>query len=654
MKQLRSPTVEDRTDKPRLKTIARRDFLNGIAVTIGASLLGGRACSDFAGPDQGAREFFLERGITEADPRYYPPALTGMRGSHPGAFETAHSIRDDHGYGAAMAAAETGEHYDLVVIGGGISGLAAAYFYRKARPSAKILIIDNHDDFGGHAKRNEFNSRGRTLIGYGGTQAIEEPSQYSAVAKGLLVELGIDLKRFETYFDQGFRKRNGLEYGVFFDRETFGTDAFLAQGKPTWAEYVVRTPLGPQARRDLLRIQTERIDYLAGMDLERKRVTLRRISFKEFLLRYAKVDLQVVAYFQKMTAGGWGMGIDAVDALSCIYMGMRPEDENIFGGPTSALGEGLGLPGSGGPRDPYIYHFPDGNASIARLLVRKLIPGAAPGNTMEDIVTARFDYGQLDRAAAPVRLRLNSTAVHVNHIGSTAAGKAVEVVYTRDSKPHRVSSDACILACWNMVIPYICPELPEKQKQALSYAVKVPISYTNVQLRSWHAVKKAGLHIAYCPGSFFSEVYMDFPVSMGGYRCPQTADDPAILHLVRNPASPGLPAKDQYRAGRMDLYTTPFEIFEHHVRDQLDRILGPSGFDSHRDIEGITVNRWPHGYAYEYPILWEKEWAENERPNVVGRQKFGRIAIANSDAGGSAETQSAVDEAYRAVNETLT
>ncbi len=636
-------------------TINRRDFLNGVAVTFGAGLLGARAHAGSAGPDSSAREYFFERAITETDPRYYPPALTGMRGSHPGVFEAPHKLRDEHGYRAPSPAMETGERYDLVIVGGGISGLAAAFYFGREKPDAKILIIENHDDFGGHAKRNEFTSGGKTLIGYGGTQAIEEPSSYSEVARNLLQDIGIDLKQFEKYFDQGFKKCHGLKYNVFFDRETFGEDVYLAEGRPTWAEYVSKTPLGPQARKDLLRIQTERIDYLPGLNPTQKYTALLHMSFKTFLLEHAKVHPQVVAYFQKMTAGGWGLGIDGVDALSCIYMGMRPDEENMFGGPTSALGEGLGLAGRRGLRDPdpYIYHFPDGNASIARLLVRKLIPGAAPGNTMEDIVTARFNYAQLDKAENSVRLRLNSNVVHVDHLGGSTTGKRVEVLYMRDSKPYRVIGDACILACWNMVIPYLCPALPEKQRQALSYGVKVPISYTNVQLRNWRAVKKSGLGIAYCPGSFFSEVYMDFPVSMGAYQYTKSPDDPAILHLVRNPASPGLSAKDQFRAGRMDLYTTPFDTFEHHVRDQLDRMLRDSGFDSEKDIEAITVNRWPHGYAYEYPRLWEKDWPENERPNVVGRQRFGRIAIANSDAGAFAETQGAIDQAHRAVQELL-
>jgi spermidine dehydrogenase len=626
--------------------------LNGVAMTIGAALLGRDALAQSAGPDTTTREYFLEHGITEADPRYYPPALSGMRGSHPGSFEAGHAVRDAHGYHAQKTPTVTGEHYDLIVVGAGISGLSAAYFYKKAKPGARILILDNHDDFGGHAKRNEFTSNGRTLIGYGGTQAIEGPSTYSATAMGLLTELGIDIKRFERYFDQGFSKRHGLHYGVFFDKETFGADVYLAQGKPDWASYVAKTPLSPQAQQDLLRIQTQRIDYLAPLSGEQKIDRLRRISFADFLLKHAKVDPQVVAYFQKMTAGGWAMGIDGVDALTCIQMGMFPDDTSIFGGPTAALGEGLGLPRLPA-MDPYIYHFPDGNASIARLLVRRLIPSSAPGRTMEDIVTARFDYRQLDHPDAAVRLRLNSSAVQVGHADVGGKGAPVELVYLRDSKPYRVASDVCILACWNMVIPDICPELPDRQKEALKYGVKVPISYTNVQLRDWESVKKAGLSIAYCPGSFFSEIYMDFPVSMGGYEYTKSPTDPAVLHLVHNPASPGLPAKEQYRAGRLELYSTSFATFEHHIRDQLTRILGPSGFNASTDIQGITVNRWPHGYAYEYPVLWERDWAPDERPNVVGRQRHGNIAIANSDAGGTAETQGAIDEARRAVDELL-
>ena len=164
---------------------------------------------------------------------------------------------------------------------------------------------------------------------------------------------------------------------------------------------------------------------------------------------------------------------------------------------------------------------------------------------------------------------------------------------------------ACVLACYNMVIPYLCPEMPDKQKEALAYAVKIPLVYTNVQIRNWKAFQKLGLSSIYAPGAYFSNITLDYPVSMGGYKFPASPDESCVLHLLRTPCKPGLPCKDQYRAGRWELFTTKFETFEQHVRDQLGRMLSAGGFDPTTDIEAITVNRWPHGYAYEYNRLFE-------------------------------------------------
>jgi spermidine dehydrogenase len=302
--------------------------------------------------------------------------------------------------------------------------------------------------------------------------------------------------------------------------------------------------------------------------------------------------------------------------------------------------------------EPYIFHFPDGNASIARMLVRSLVPGVLTGHTMEDIVTARANYARLDDAASPIRIRLNSTAVKATHVGDAATAKEVEVTYVRGGKGHRVRGANCVLACYNMVIPYLCPEMPATQKEALAYCVKLPFVYTNVQVRNWKAFQKLGISSIYAPGSYFSQVTLDFPVSMGDYHYSRSPDESCLLHLLRTPCSPGADCKDQYRAGRYELVSTKFETFELQVREQLNRMLSAGGFDSARDIQAITVNRWPHGYAYEYNALFEpQDRPASERPCVIGRQPFGRIKIANSDADGHAYTNTAIDQGYRAVRE---
>src|SRR6267154_2202138 len=201
--------------------ITRRDFLNGVAVTAGASLLPPHLIA--------ALQSDLD---PEKSPDYYPPALIGLRGSHPGAFEVAHSLRDGDFWEKAGKPTETGETFDLIIVGGGISGLSAAHFFRKSNPGARILILDNHDDFGGHAKRNEFTVGDRKLLGYGGTFSIESPAPYSAVAKGLIEELGIDVPGFSKHVAKDLYRSAGLFPSIFFDKQTFGSDTLTVNPLP--------------------------------------------------------------------------------------------------------------------------------------------------------------------------------------------------------------------------------------------------------------------------------------------------------------------------------------------------------------------------------------------------------------------------------------
>ena len=624
------------------RPIARRDFLNGFALTVGASLVA---------PTQiWAEAFGLPSSPLDSnrEPADYPPAKTGLRGSHDGSWEVAHALRDGKKWGSATPDAES---YDLVIIGAGISGLAAAYFYRQqAGPKARILILDNHDDFGGHAKRNEFQVGGRRLIGYGGTQSIAGPNLYSQEAKLLFRDLGIELKRFESYYDQEFFSSRELTAGVFFDEETFGTDRLVANlGKPSWPEFLARTPLSEAAQKDIARLYTEKVDYLPGKNPAEKKNYLARTSYKDFLLNDAKVHPDVIPFFQSSTYGLYGVGIEAVPAGDLAGLRFHPGFQGMdLSGPP---GPGIGLEVTRQDNEPYIYHFPDGNASIARLLVRTLIPGSAPGHTMEDIVLARMDYPKLDAAKSSVRIRLNSTAVNVRNLEDSSKAHGVEITYVRNNEAHSVRGAHCILACWNMVIPYLCPEISDKQKEALTYGVKVPLVYTNVLLRNRSAFERLKIKSASCPGSYFTDVELDFPVSMGGYRYSEKTEDPCVVHLQHVPCSPGLPPRDQQRAGRMKLYTTKFESFERSIREQLGRMLSPGGFEPARDIQAITVNRWPHGYAYEYNSLYDPEWPAGQSPCEIGRQPFGRVHIANSDAGAFAYTNEAIDQAWRAVQE---
>jgi spermidine dehydrogenase len=621
------------------RPITRRDFVNGVAVGVAGTWLGG---CDWT---------MVHRADAQDTPGYYPPALTGMRGSHPGSYDVGHAVRDGTFWKTAGRPIDTGEQYDLIVVGGGISGLAAAHFFLARQPSGRVLILDNHDDFGGHAKRNEFRPGGQLLLANGGTLSIESPFPYSAEAHGLLSELGVDPPALDAACAQP-QLYHDLKPAVFFDRETFGVDR-LAVGVPgpdaaAWKAFLATTPLAPDVQRDIVRIETAKIDYLPGLTSDEKKDKLWRLSYKDYLLRMVKAHPGVVPYFQTKTHGLYGVGIDAVPALDCWAIGFAGfQGLGLHPGPAGGRLSFTALGAATPDQAPYYFHFPDGNASIARLLVRKLIPAAIPGHTAEDIVTARVDYARLDVLASPVRMRLNSTVVAVRHRGATD----VDVTYGRDGKALTVRGGAVVMACWNMMIPYIVEGLPADQQTALHYGVKVPLCYTVVALRNRSAFDTLGVRRVSTPGMYHSDISLDQPVSIGDYRFPSSPDEPMLVRMLRTPCKPGLSAREQQKAGHAELLATPFETFERRIRDQLARVLGAGGFDPARDIEAITVNRWPHGYAYEYNPLWDPDWPVGQRPCDIARRRFGRIAIANSDAAAAAYTDQAIDQAYRAVQE---
>jgi spermidine dehydrogenase len=612
--------------------ITRRDFLNGAALAIATGLT----------------PMAQLNAQTSALPGRYPPALTGLRGQYDGAAAVGHELRDRKPFPLGGTAVD--ERYDLVVVGGGISGLAAAWFYRRADRNARILVIDNHDDFGGHAKRNEFHIDGRLIIGYGGSESMQSPkAMYSDVAKGLIKELGVDIARFDTAFERRLYPSLGLSRGVFFPRETFGRDA-LVTGDPTATvaddlgksllnarplrEFIAQFPLSAASKAQLVGLYEQTKDPLAGKTRRQKTEILEQTSYRDYLIEICKCSKEVADCFQGRTRDFFALGIDAVPA----------SDARDAGYPGFA---GLALPAVVSPEraEPYIYHFPDGNASLARLLVRALIPATAPGTTMDDVVLAPFDYRKLDVDGAPVRIRLDSTCVSVRN-----AGDGVELAYMREGKLHRVAAEHAVLACFHSVIPYIMPELPRAQREALAQNVKAPLVYTNVLVRNWQPWVKLGVHDIVAPTSFHSRVKLDYPVSLGGYRHARDPSEPMCLHLVHVPGEPGHDARTQFRLGRGKLLTMEFADFERRIRDELDRMLGPGGFSSERDITAITVNRWSHGYGYVENSLFD---GKDYKTAVLerARQKAGRVAIANSDAGGDAYAHLAIDQAARAVRE---
>jgi spermidine dehydrogenase len=611
--------------------ITRREFIDGFAVSVAASLLPGALHAQDVNPP-------------------YPPAATGWRGSTPADLATAHLVRDGKHY--AIEGLPVDEHYDLVVIGAGISGLAAAHYFRAAHPKARVLVLDNHDEFGGHARRNEFSVDGRLLIGYGGSEAIQSPrGLWSPGARQLLTDIGVDLRQFETAFDRTLYSGLGLSRGIFFGREVFGVDR-LVRGDPlrlaaddppkllnarSPADCIADYPLPAANRQRLLALYTEHRDVFPGLSAHDKTALLEHVSYRDFIKKYWGLDDMAANTLQGRSNDFFGIGIDAIPALDAMETGFPGF-------------QGLGLKANAESRavmdEPYIYHFPDGNASLARLLVRQLIPAAAPGTTMSDIVTAKIDYTRLDQDRSETRLRLSSTVVAIKN-----GAHHVDVGFVRAGRLQRVQAERAIYAGYSTMLPYICTDLDPQQREALAAAVRSPLVYVNVAVRNWQPWVKLGVHEISNPMGFYSQLKLDYPVSLGSYHCPLTPGEPILLHLVRAPTVPGsgLDMRSAYRAARAQLYAMSFADFENHLRDELTRMLGPGGFDARRDIAAITVNRWGHGYAYGFNSLYDRE--QVPPINEIARRRVGRLAIAGSDAAWDAYAHAAIDEARRAVHD---
>jgi spermidine dehydrogenase len=598
------------------RSISRRDFIHDLGLASLGLSLPPSAWSDLA--------------PTKAPADYYPPTRTGLRGSHPGSFEVAHALAMqgklfDH-------PRDLDESYDLIVAGGGLSGLAAAYFYRKLHGAgARILILDNHDDFGGQAKRNEFHQGGPMQLAFGGTVNMEY-TKFSATAKGLLDELGVDIARLRKDSDFDWRANStGLQPAIWFDQETYGRDVLLpgvglGELPPgELAEYVSAFPIPQPARQALRRFLQHRGDVLEGKSRDQKRTYLRTTSYQDFLREHFALPDEAVQVFSAASQGFWGVRAENLSVAECLLTGLpgahvlgdfeQGQDESFDGPSPSAM-------------------FPDGNASIARLLVRALIPGAfhdmGPAADPFSIVTADLDYGRLDLAASPVRMRLNATVVQA---ANAPNGHAVAVSYVRGEEVEQVRGRHCVLACYNNIIPSLCPELPDAQKDALRQCIRRPMLVVNVAMRSGRPLQRSGISSAYLPGRLCQIVMPATGVNVADYE------------------AAGLSISEQNRAGQARLLGMSFAEHEREVRTVLQGIWGRSGLDPAEDILAITVNRWPHGYARDHLDLEDPAWNAEPPPNEVGRQPIGNIAIANSDAGADAYTHTAFDQAWRAVNE---
>lgn len=636
------------------RPITRRDFLDGMAQSIGGASLASMAGAAHATGATSASAATTPSGDADA-----PPRRQGLRGFDNAAMEAGHAVRDGKGFGSVS---DTGEAYDLVVVGAGMSGLAAAYFYRQQRPGAKILVLDGCDDFGGHARRVEFDVDGRQLLVCGGTQELWNVNTFSPESLRMLEHIGIDRERYRQHVqaDKDPLSDLGLRSATFFSREDFGADRLIVnpslQGitPERLRAWYDSTPLTEPVKAGMVRYFTDTTDPMAGISVEEKVRRLRTMSFTDYLLKVAKLPPEAVAYH----VAGWGNDMDNTSAghdTTSAWAASRMYPQPFAGLGLPRVGRRSNLSADLGE----MIQFPDGNAGVARLLIRHLVPGSLPGRTAEDSIRATMRYDRLDQPGNDVRIRLSSMVVRTTHVGGDArAAREVEVTYVRGGRAQRVRAGAAVMACFNAIVPYLVPELPEIQKAALRGAVRKAQVRSFVAIRNWRAFERLGVYSIGSRGMPFSYTTPWLMPEWGGaYANAKGPDEPVILMMnlskhVLDQQATGLPPRERWKAARATLQGMAFETLERDIRMQLNRMLGAGGFDAARDVAGITVCRWAHGYAGGSNELYDPDWSNRaDAPWVVGRQRFGRIAIANSDAAATSLSNAAFAQGHRAVME---
>ena len=624
-----------------MSKIARRDFINGTLMVAGASML------PFKNTSQAV--------MAALKPEYYPPALTGLRGSHPGSEKNAHNRawtrQTDWG-----PTTDLKEEYDLVVVGGGLSGLSAAYFYQQEHGrDKKVLILDNHDDFGGHAKRNEHTIDGIPRISYGGSQSLVEPNHAHEIVGNLLEDIGVDLDRFKTAYDTDFFKRHNLGAVTYFNKRIFGEDKVVKHpfcDYPGFVEGLLRptlshekatqqSPLSKKGKQQLLRVLKGNPHTLKAPKKERRQY-IRSHSYFDYLQTTLGVDDPGVLRMARHSVVDYGGTPELITMEEAFESGALGLDYFSWRDVMEVGNDGGYIKNTStySVKNPFIHHFPDGNATIARMLVKKMIPDVGLGENVEEIVLSKFKYDELDKPSNSVRVRLNSTVVNVQHGGDPYSSSDVFINYISDNKSYQVKGKGVVMACYNMIIPHIVSDLPKEQDAALRRLSKIPLQFTTVGLKNWRAMKEMGIGMAMSPGNIHQAVGMDFPISMGGYEYTKSPDDPCILHMrcCVLGENVGAPQIEQFREARYRMLGLQFRDYEAEIREHLGGMLPKDMFVFDRDVESISVNRWAHGYSYG-------------NPGVIGRQPFGRITIANSDSVNSSLMNRAIEQAWRAVKE---
>ena len=608
--------------------ISRRDFLNGTLIASGAVLMNAvsplkmLAEEDWTGYG-GVGDYASSNGNT------YEVATAG------------HAIRDEK-YARSKDVVDTGEHFDCVIVGAGISGLAAALFLQRKRPNSTCLIIDNHPIFGGEAKRNEFMVEGQRLMAHQGSAVFFPPFPGSYFDK-FYTSIGLDWSQFK-YQQWGGSKppmevgtdpygSGGKNSGWFFGAK-FGQEKGRWLSDP-WGRQLVGAPIPDHARAELLKTQadvphTDRTPKQHGDPQSRY---LDSITLERDIMEKYGISRDTVRTYLQTAGEGSGLGADALSAYADYAADVLfPWDQS----------RGAQM-------------FPGGNTGIARYITKAILPAAIPGPTdLSSVCRAPVNFNALDRKGQNVRMRLRSTVISVRHDGTGTHAPDVVVTFERGKKLYRVKARSVIMAGGSWTTKHVVRDLPTEHADAYAQFYRSPCLVMNVALRNWRFLYKLGISECQWFEGFGRYTAVRRTALFGSDRKTISPDSPTVLTLKILYPSPGLPLQDQVTQGRWQLMGTSFRDYERQVREQFTTMFSSAGFDHRRDIAGIILNRWGHAYLSPQPGFFFGTAGRPAPSDVLRHNPFGRIAFANSDLSGMMDHRSSITEADRAVQQVLT
>ena len=615
--------------------VTRRDFLNGMLLGTGALLLELPAPLKLFAQSQtgygfgGTGDYATSNGNTSA-------VISAFQAIQNGEYRSV-----------SREIIDTSESYDLVIVGGGLSGLGAVYEFNKVSlRQARCLILENHPIFGGAAKRNEFLVQGQRLIGPQASNAFGIIDRPGIPGYDVYSELGIPTEFEYGELPPGLKPLDfdttNFGYRLWFDAKSIG-HYFRGQGQDTsgkwvtnlWENKLAGAPYPDKVRKDFLRWRNVADRQYDGDGYDR---WLDSMTYKDYLEKILKLDPEITRYADPVLASVVGLGCDVISAYAARQVSMPGFPE--FQGHRSL-------------RNSHWHSFPGGNDGFSRYFIKALIPEAIEGGkSFADIHNGRVRFPALDLEGNKVRIRLGSSVVWVEHEDGSIPGKGATVIYIKDGKLYRLKARSVVMTCGSRLSRKVVSNLPVNYIAAYNQFHVSPILVANVALTNWRFLYNLGLTACKWFSGFGFGCNIRKPMYVGNYRPPLHPDKPTVLTFYISFHQPGLSIEDQGEKGRKKLLGTSFAEFESLIVAQMRQLFSEAGFDAEKDIAGFILNRWTYGYVNPQPGFYFGRDGK-PAPRDIIRKPFGHIAFAHAELNGHQHWVAAVDEGRRAARQAV-